>query len=223
MPKRVFCVDWCRSKYDISQNLLCAVCCVPCFRSQQEELYKNKMWFAVLICADDHESRTRTKCDLPAHCLALSDRWARWARWTNQGKTSLGQNENLSNNFFKVKRRIIGWRQELCGSRMGWNGRGASSLKTRSHRMVVAFLVGERIREGKILFVVAADSLPGKVLCRGHYFQLSTKSFWSQAWSSWDEISQWLLSTLKCSSENLNQSTNLHQHDTNQLSKKIIL
>ena len=81
---------------------------------------------------------------------------------------------------------------------------------------------GERIREGKSLFVVAANSLPGKVLCRGHYFQLSTKSFWSQAWSSWDEISQWLLFTLKCSSKNLNQKTDLHQHDTNQLKEKII-
>ena len=49
-------------------------------------------------------------------------------------------------------------------------------MKTRSDRMVVAFSVGERIREGKILFVVAADSLPEKVLCRGHYFSSALRA-----------------------------------------------
>ena len=127
--------------------------------------------------------------------------------WT---KPASAKTKTWATIFSKSSGEKIGRRQECCGSRIGWNGRGASSLKTRSDRMLVAFSVGERIREGKILFVVAADSLPEKVLCRGHYFQLSTKSFWSQAWSSWDEISQWLLSPLKCSSENLIQSTNLH-------------
>ena len=38
--------------------------------------------------------------------------------------------------FSKSSGEKIGRRQELCGSRMGWNGRGASSLKTRSGRFL---------------------------------------------------------------------------------------
>lgn len=155
-------------------NLLCAVSCVLCCKSQQEELYK--MWFALLICADDHVSRTRTKCDL---LIVLPNQTGGpggpgGPTWTKPAQTKTKTWATIFSSGEK-----IGRRQERCGSRIRWNGRGASSLKTRSDRMVVAFSVGERIREGKILFVVAADSLPEKVLCRGHYFQLSTKSFWS--------------------------------------------
>ena len=158
--------------------LLCAVCSVLCCRSQHEELYKNKMWFAVLICAEDYVSSTRTKCDLPAHCLALSARWARWARWANLGKTSLGQNENLGNNFFEAKKKLV---VDESVAVVGWDGMGWAPARWKPDLTEWWSLSqrGERIREGKILFVVAADSLPEKVLCRGHYFQLSTKSFWS--------------------------------------------
>ena len=169
MPKRVFCVDCCRSKCDISQIccLLCAVYSVvghnkrSCTRTRCGLL----CWFV--------QSRTRTKCDL---LIVLPNRTGGpgGPTWTKPAQTKTKTWATIFSSGEK-----IGRRQERCGSRIRWNGRGASSLKTRSDRMVVAFSVGERIREGKILFVVAADSLPEKVLCRGHYFQLSTKSFWS--------------------------------------------
>ena len=77
----------------------------------------------MLICADGHVSHTRTKCDLPAHCLALSARWARWARWANLGKTSLGQNENLGNNFYQsLADKKLG--EEKSVAVVGWDGMG---------------------------------------------------------------------------------------------------
>ena len=68
---------------------------------------------------------------------------------------------------------------------------------------------GERIREGKILFVVAADSLPGKFYAEAIIFSSALRA--SEARHDQAEMkyrSDCYL--LKCSSENLNQSTNLH-------------